>query len=323
MPDLTTVFAGTPPFAAHVLSALVSSQFRPRAVYTQPDRPQGRGRRVAPGAVKSLAQDQGIEIEQPQTLRDDGAAATLRGYAPDVLIVVAYGLILPARILAVPRLGALNVHASLLPRWRGAAPIERAIMAGDTETGVSIMRMEATLDTGPVVARERIPIEEPANVIELETELAMAGSRCLLQTLEEWQECADRNQLPPHGEPQDHEAATYAAKLSNTDRKLDWRQDATVLSRQINALAARLPARSRLNDSGVQLLAARPATLASDTEPGIVIHADKTGIYIQCAYSVLQVTSLKLEQGKGSPLNASAAVNGYGRLFHAGARFAD
>ena len=324
MPDLTTVFAGSPAFAATILEHLASSPYRPVAVYTQPDRARGRGRKVKPNAVKKLARELQIDVVQPESLRNAEAVEDLRRLQPDVLIVAAYGLILPPDILTVPTYGCLNVHASLLPRWRGAAPIERAIMAGDTETGVCIMQMQAGLDTGPVYVSTHIPIAPTVQANELEHQLAVQGAADLISVLDQINAAHRGEAELPQPSPQDEQHATYAHKLTTLDRSIDWSNPAEVLARQVRALSARLPVRVQINACGVQLMDAdwieqSPLT-DGQLSPGTIVDASKSGIIVQCETDLLQINAVKVEKGKGSTLDPAAAVNGFGDLFHVGAR---
>jgi methionyl-tRNA formyltransferase len=225
---MNLIFAGTPAFAVPALEALLRAGHRIRAVYTQPDRPAGRGRKLAASPVKQCAQTHGIEVRQPEKI--SGEEKILRADAPEAMIVIAYGLLLPPPILALSRHGCINVHASLLPRWRGAAPIPRAIEAGDTETGVSIMQMEAGLDTGPVLAEARTPIHATDTAQTLHDRLAQLGAETLVATLER----LVRGAVTP--QPQDNAGACYAKKLSKEESRLDWTQPAIVLHRRIRAL---------------------------------------------------------------------------------------
>ena len=227
---LRVVFAGTPPFAAVSLAALLDGPHRIVAALTQPDRPAGRGRRLAPSAVKALALEHDVPVLQPTSLRDEAAVDELAALEPDVLVVVAYGLILPPSVLALPPLGCLNVHASLLPRWRGAAPVQRAILAGDAETGVCIMQMDAGLDTGDVLARAATPIGADENATELTARLAALGAATLGPALD------GRRAGTLSPEPQPETGATYAAKLAKDEARLDFARPAVALHRQVRAL---------------------------------------------------------------------------------------
>ncbi len=319
MPDLTTVFAGSPEFAASILTHLLRTPFKPNAVFTQPDRPTGRGRKVRANAVKQVATQAGIEVVQPASLRNREAQDMLRSFQPDVFIVAAYGLILPQAVLQIPTYGCLNVHASLLPRWRGAAPIERAIMAGDQETGVCIMQMEKGLDTGPVYAHRVQPISQETTAKQLTTTLADQGAGLLIEVLADFVQAKNGSTALPQPHPQDDALATYAHKLEASDRTIDWAQPADTIAAQIRALADRMPVRGTLGDTSVQILSSRAIeqTLPSEesTPPGTLIDVSKNGIIVQCAIDLLQITALKVERGKGSELNPAAAINGYSDLF--------
>ena len=326
MPELKTVFAGSPEFAARILQRLIDSPFRPAAVFTQPDRPTGRGRKVQPNAVKQLAETAGIKLFQPKSLRDEAAQKLLEDQQADVFIVAAYGLILPQAVLDIPRLGCLNVHASLLPRWRGAAPIERAVMAGDKQTGVCIMEMQAGLDTGPVFAQTEIPIAEDVTALALTEQLADAGGELLIDVLTTFDAAKAEKRKPPTPKAQDDALATYAHKLEASDRVIDWSQSAQRIADKVRALAGRMPVRCLLGEVNIQILEARalqqqlPDTEA--TPAGTLIDVSKSGIIVQCETDLLQITRIKVERGKGSELDPAAAINGDSDLVFPGARFA-
>ncbi|MDO7667725.1 MAG: methionyl-tRNA formyltransferase, partial [Pseudomonadota bacterium] len=223
------IFAGTPDFAAETLKALLSTNHEICAVYTQPDRPSGRGRKLTASPVKQLALEHDIPVEQPLNFKEDEAKQILANYQADLMIVVAYGLLLPPSVLDTPSLGCINVHASLLPRWRGAAPIQRAILAGDTETGVCIMQMEAGLDTGPVLSRASCPINIDDTAQTLHDRLAVLGADTLLAALPNIVELQSKAQA------QNDELTCYAAKLLKPEAEIDWQQSADQLVRQIQA----------------------------------------------------------------------------------------
>jgi methionyl-tRNA formyltransferase len=246
----------------------------------------------------------------------------LAGYAPDVFVVVAYGLILPQTILDTPRLGCLNVHASLLPRWRGAAPIERAIMAGDAETGVSIMGMEAGLDTGPVYTVRATPIHEHTTSPDLEDDLARLGAQALTETLTQFVECEKLGRELPQPTPQDASHATYAPKITRADRNIDWAVDASVISRRVAALAHRQAPRCNIDGVGLQLLDATAGTqaLAQQGPPGTIVAISSDAVSVQCATNLLHIRQVRMETGKGAALSAGDAVNGYPQLFAIGRR---
>ena len=279
-------------------------------VLTQPDRPRGRGRKLTPNPVKVLATDRGLPVSQPKSLRDPDSAAELRAFEPDVLIVAAYGLLLPEHVLSIPTYGCINVHASLLPRWRGAAPIERAVMAGDLDTGVAIMQMERGLDTGPVFARKSLTIGDYENIEALEKQLADIGADLLIDVL---------RGLPQHPVPQSTQGITYAHKLTAADRVIDWTGDASDIARQIWALSHRMPAITVMGQTQVQILQAMAtpelAGIVPTGTPGRQAQVSKKIITIECGSGWLQVSKLKVNRGKGLPMDAAAACNGYPDLF--------
>jgi methionyl-tRNA formyltransferase len=301
-------FAGTPEFAATILTDLIDHDLAPVMVYTQPDRPAGRGRRLVPSPVKAVALRAGIGIRQPRSLKHEA----LEPPDLDVLVVAAYGLLLPGHVLRAPRHGCVNVHASLLPRWRGAAPVERAIMAGDEVTGVSIMQMDEGLDTGPVFSRAELPISPECSGGELEAELAKLGAAALRECLAHLEDWAP--------EPQGA-GASYAPKLSPADSEIDWTRPARRLADQVRALRDRQPARVRIGEVIVQVLESRPGIdePRPDTAPGTIVATSKRAITVACGEGVLEITRLKLNRGKGTPLDAAAALNGYRELFAPGA----
>src|SRR6266702_3319678 len=226
---LDLVFMGTPDFAATILAALIDAGHRVRVAYTQPPRPSGRGHRLQPSPVAAAAEQRGIDVRCPTSLRDSEVQAEFAATPADAAVVAAYGLILPAAILQAPRLGCLNVHASLLPRWRGAAPIQRALLAGDSETGITIMQMDEGLDTGPILLQEAIAIAPKMNSAELSDRLAALGARLVLDALDG----VAGGTLAAR--PQPSAGVTYAAKLRREEARLDWRLPATLLERQVRA----------------------------------------------------------------------------------------
>lgn len=271
-PELDIVFAGTPDFAVPSLEALMHSRHRVRAVLTQPDRPAGRGRRLQPSPVKRQALEGGLTVLQPERL-DAEARATLAALSPDLMVVVAYGLILPEAVLTLPRWGCWNVHASLLPRWRGAAPIQRAILAGDTETGVCIMRMERGLDTGDVIAAARTSIATDETAGELHDRLAVLGAETLMPPLET---LAREGSVA--AEPQDEARATYAAKVDAGEAELDWAAPAVELARRVRAFNPWPGARARVQDHWLKIWRARPVPGAAGASPGAVLGLTDDGL---------------------------------------------
>ena len=300
---MNLVFAGTPEFAVPALSALLDAGHAILAVYTQPDRPAGRGRKLGMSAVKEFALEQGLRVHQPVTLKSESEVETLRASKPDALIVIAYGLILPKSILSIPRYGCINVHASLLPRWRGAAPIQRAIEAGDAKTGVTIMQMDAGLDTGALLALAEIPIGADDNSATLHDRLADLGGRLLVDTLAQ----LVRGAIAPQA--QDNARATYAAKLKKDEARLDWNTDAELLARRIRAFNPWPVAHTTLDGQTLRLWQARAENGAPAIQPpGTVLTANANGVRVQCATGVLRITRLQLEGG--NVLDVSAFLNG-------------
>ncbi len=306
----TLAFAGTPGFAAQILEQLLGNGSRPELVLSQPDRRAGRGRKAVPSAVKQAALAATLPVATPARATD--IQPVLASANADVLVVVAYGLILPAAALAQPRLGCINVHASLLPRWRGAAPIERALMAGDTETGISIMKMDEGLDTGPVFRQARLPIGARTTGLDLHGALAELGGELLLAVLSEI------GTLKPEAQTG---TATRALKISRNDSIPDWGRRADELDRRIRALAHRAPVFAHLNGTRVQLLSATPLERPTAAEPGTIVESGKREILVACGSGLLSLDSLKVVRGKGRTMAAADARNGFPNLFFAGARF--
>ncbi|MGN2248652.1 methionyl-tRNA formyltransferase [Frateuria sp. GZRe14] len=287
------VFAGTPEFSVPCLEACRASGAQVVAVYTQPDRPAGRGRKLAPSAVKQAALAAGLPVEQPESLKSAQAQATLAAYAPDLMVVVAYGLILPRKVLAIPRLGCWNVHASLLPRWRGAAPIQRAILAGDSESGVDLMRMEAGLDTGPVLLERRTPIGPDETGGTLHDRLSALGAEVLAEGL---RRALDGETLMAM--PQPDEGVTYAHKLDKTEAKLDFARRALELERTVRAFDPWPVAEGAIAGESVRIWGARAVDRAHDATPGEVLAASRDGIELACGEGALRVTALQRPGGK-------------------------
>ena len=294
MSNLRLVFAGTPEFAARHLSGLLEAGMAPVAVYTQPDRPAGRGKKLTPSPVKLMAESAGITVLQPESLRGEQAQAELKALAPDLLIVVAYGLILPQAVLDIPTYGCINVHASLLPRWRGAAPIQRAIEAGDSETGVTLMRMEAGLDTGPMLAKAVVPIGPDTSAAELHDSLADCGVPLLLEVLSALPEYLSKAQS------QDDGLATYASKIDKREAKLDWQRDATSLARQVRAFNPFPVCWTELGSQRLKVWRAQPTR--GTGSPGEIIDAGEHGLLVACGEGALLITTLQLPGGKALPV---------------------
>jgi methionyl-tRNA formyltransferase len=297
MRPLRILFAGTPELAVPTLSTLLQARdpgdagppLQVVGVYTQPDRPAGRGRQLQASPVKQLALAWGLPVVQPESLkRDPAEVARLRAFDPDLMVVVAYGLILPRSVLSAPRLGCINVHASLLPRWRGAAPIQRAIIAGDRETGVCIMGMEAGLDTGPVYLTRKTPIEPQDTAATLHERLAAMGARALLEALPG---IADGSLQPL---PQADDQATYAHKLSKDEAMIDWRQPAETIERLVRAFDPWPVAQTRIGDSILRIWSAEVESEPAVTQPpGTVIAATRAGIAVATGRGILRITRVQ------------------------------
>ncbi len=302
------VFAGTPEFAAEHLKALLDSPYEIVAVYTQPDRPAGRGQKLMPSAVKALAVAHDIPVFQPQTLRNTDAQAELAALKPDLMVVVAYGLILPQVVLDIPRLGCINSHASLLPRWRGAAPIQRAVEAGDAESGVTVMRMEAGLDTGPMLLKVVTPISADDTGGTLHDRLAEMGPIAVVQAI------AGLADGSLQGEVQDDAQATYAHKLNKDEARIDWSRPAVELERLIRAFNPWPVCHSTLDGESVKVLAARLST--GTGAPGEILSASKDGLVVACGDQALSLARLQLPGGKA--LNFSDLFNSRREKFAAG-----
>lgn len=286
---LNIIFAGTPDFAARHLQALIESEHNVVAVYSQPDRPAGRGKKLQASAVKQLALQHNLIVMQPESLKSEQAHTELKALNADIMIVVAYGLILPQSILDTPRLGCLNVHGSLLPKWRGAAPIQRSIWAGDKETGVTVMQMDKGLDTGAMLLTESLPITALDTSATLYDKLAEIGPKALLKTLANLDKLEAVNQ--------DDNLATYAKKLSKQEAKIDWLLNAQQLCRNIRSFNPWPMAYFELDAGPVKVWDAMLVEQASDqakTQPGEIISADKNGILIACSEHALLITSLQL-----------------------------
>jgi methionyl-tRNA formyltransferase len=311
--SLRLVFAGTPQFAAAHLEALLDSRHHMLAVLTQPDRPGARGRQLQPSAVKRCAQAAGLPVLQPPNLRDADAQHALAELQIDALVVVAYGLILPQAVLDLPRFACVNVHASLLPRWRGAAPIQRAIEAGDRETGVTIMRMEAGLDTGPMLATRRCPIAAGSTSGELEQQLAGIGPPLLLEVL------ADLPGYLAAATAQDDSAASYAAKLNKADAQIDWHRPAAALAAQIHAFNPNPGCFTTLDGQRIKLWRATALPGGSHGDPGQIADTAGSGIAVCCGEGLLLISELQLPGARALP--AAEVLRGNAQRLYPGLRF--
>ena len=325
MTKLRVCFAGTPEFAAAHLSALLAAQAAPEqasqfevvSVYTQPDRPAGRGKKLTPSPVKRVAESAGLPVLQPASLRSEEAQAELATWHCDVLVVVAYGLILPQAILDTPRLGCINVHASLLPRWRGAAPIERALLAGDDESGVTIMQMDAGLDTGAMLLKAAVPIDPRETRLTLEAKLTDAGTGALVRALNSLEA------LRADAETQDDGLSTYARKIDKAEALIDWSLPAATIDLLVRASIGRNPAFTLLNGERVRLIESAPCMAdraQAAASPGAIDHADKHSFSVACGDGQgLRVTRVQLP-GK-SALAVSDVLNAKPDTFAVGTQF--
>lgn len=309
MRSLRIIYAGTPEFAVPALNALIKSNHKIIAVYTQPDRPAGRGRKIQFGAVKQVAIDAGISVEQPVSLKDSDIQQNLAGYQADVMVVAAYGLILPQVVLDTPKYGCLNIHGSLLPRWRGAAPIHRAIQTGDKESGVTIMQMAEGLDTGDILLKVSSPITSHDTSESIHDRLSNDGAQALLTVLEQ----LGLNQLQP--EVQDESLTTYAHKLDKAEAEIDWTDSAEQIDRKIRAFNPWPVSFTKYNGKLLRIFMSKlEPQIKSSAVAGTVISESKEGIYITTGDGVLSFSRLQLPGKKA--INASDFLNGRSLLDH-------
>ena len=295
------VFAGTPEFAVPALQSLLQSRHEIVAVYTQPDRPAGRGRKQQQSPVKACALQAGLPVFQPTDFKSAEAVKQLADLHADLMVVAAYGLLLPALVLNAPRLGCVNIHASLLPRWRGASPIQQAILAGDDCSGISLMKMDQGLDTGDVILRRSVAIGEDWTAAQLHDALAPLGAELLLQSLEDIESALRR------AEPQDDAKATYAPRLSKAQAEIDWRKPVDWLAREVRAYNPWPVSFSFLDGDSIRLWSARASRAFAADVPGRVLAHDRDGVYVSCADGVLQVTELQFAGRKRG--SAAQALN--------------
>ena len=293
---MRVIFAGTPDFAASALAAVIEAGHEILVVLTQPDRPKGRGMKLTPSPVKTLALQHELPVWQPENLKDMAIQQQLRDLQADVMVVAAYGLLLPAMVLDIPQYGCLNIHASLLPRWRGAAPIQRAIEAGDAESGVCIMQMDVGLDTGDVLLSRSTPITEVTTAAQLHDDLAVIGAQAIVEALAKLPELT--------AIPQPEAGVTYAQKLSKADAEIDWALGAKQIHAKIRALNPVPGAWSSLNEQVIKIWASKVLEQSSDAAIGSIVAADKQGIAVQTGAGVILITEL---QASGSKRMAAAA----------------
>jgi len=310
---LNLIFAGTPEFAAIQLQALLGSRHRVIACYTQPDRPAGRGRKLTPSPVKALAQEHGIPVYQPVNFKNADDVAQLQALNADLMVVVAYGLILPKAVLDAPRLGCINVHASILPRWRGAAPIQRAIAAGDRETGVTLMQMDVGLDTGAMLLKVTTPISADDTGGSLHDRLAQIGAPALLETLEQLAAGAAKPQA------QENSLATYAHKLTKEEAKLDWTRSAADLHNLIRAFNPWPVTHTELDGDTIRVWKAERQTGNHQAAPGTLLDVSRDGVTVATGDGLLRLTELQLPGGKCLPV--AALLNSRADWLQAGKRF--
>ncbi|MDR1275352.1 MAG: methionyl-tRNA formyltransferase [Candidatus Accumulibacter sp.] len=309
------IFAGTPDFAAANLEALLEAGFRVELALTQPDRNAGRGMSARASPVKRLANASGIPVFQPETLKETPAQEMLRRVGADALVVCAYGLILPQAVLEIPRFGGINVHASLLPRWRGAAPIERAILAGDAETGISIMRMEAGLDTGPILDAAVLRVSPDETASSLHDKLAVLGGTLLVETLDRLSKASQasaipfQNAFPIPSRPQPDEGVRYAAKIEKSEAKIDWSASAEAIDRQVRAFDPHPGAHFAWRGTTVKVWKARAeAAVTEEAEAGKILEANTRGVVVACGAGALRI--LEVQKAGGRRLGVGAFLAG-------------
>jgi|TARA_Y100000296_G_scaffold59872_1_gene69257 methionyl-tRNA formyltransferase len=305
---LKVIFAGTPDFAAKHLSALLESEHEVIAVYTQPDRPAGRGKKLTASPVKVLAEENAIPVYQPQSLKAPEAQEELALLNADLMVVVAYGLILPKAVLNAPKLGCINVHGSILPKWRGAAPIQRAIWAGDAETGVTIMQMDEGLDTGDMLHIATLPITPEDTSATLYEKLAELGPQALVEVVDNFESYTPTKQ--------DDSMATYAKKLSKEEALIKWADDAEQIERNIRAFNPWPVAWMKVEDQNVKVWSATVVTLDKEFKPGTIVSANKEGITIATGRDALCITILQIPGKKALP--ASDVINARQTWFEVG-----
>lgn len=293
---LRIVFAGTPAFGIPCLQAIHDSPHELVAVYTQPDRPAGRGRVLQASAVKEWALNQQIPVFQPLNFKEEGSIADLASLEADVMVVIAYGLLLPLKVLNTPKYGCINVHASLLPRWRGASPIQQVIAAGDAETGITIMQMDVGLDTGPELARIVCPVTRQETAASLHDKLALLGKASLLEVLDK----VGQQRLQPI--VQNDSLATYAPKITKQQAHINWHQPAIEIDRQIRAYNPWPIAYTQIGEESLRIFSAQVENGQHNSEPGTIIAIDKLGILVNTGQDFLRLLTIQLAGGKMMPV---------------------
>jgi methionyl-tRNA formyltransferase len=293
--SLSLIFAGTPEFSVPALQALVASRHRVLGVYTQPDRPAGRGQQMTMSAVKQCALEHRLPVEQPHTLKDPAAVERLARYNADLMIVVAYGLLLPKNVLDTPRLGCVNIHASLLPRWRGAAPIQRAIQAGDERSGVTIMQMDVGLDTGPMLLERVTPLDARETGESLHDRLSALGAEAVLEAID----AIAAGTAKPVEQPK--EGATYAAKIKKEEALIDWSKSAIEIDRHVRAFNPWPIAETRWNGQQLRIWEAAPLDKQTSAAPGTVLATSSDGIEVATGEGTLQLTRVQAAGRKAMP----------------------
>lgn len=313
MKSLKIIFAGTPDFAAVALQKLIDEQYNIVAVYTQPDRPAGRGRKLTPGPVKMLALEHNIPVEQPLNFREVGPIEKLKSYQADLMVVAAYGLLLPPEVLDVPKYGCLNIHASLLPRWRGAAPIQRAILEGDTETGITIMQMNEGLDTGDMLLKLTTPINADDTGGSLHDRLADLGGEAIIKALE----LLENGELTP--EQQDDGQANYAKKLQKQESQIDWSRSAAEIDRQVRAFYPWPGSQTCLDDKVIRIHKTEILDPDSNGNAGEILAYSKEGLDVQCGHGRLRVIQCQLPGSRA--MTILDLYNGHPGMFRPGQLF--